>query len=314
MNLVLGTMNIGYKYSSNTNNTTEYYENIINEYFYNVSEPILDTAYYYNNTETEKVLGNIILNKKIKIATKANPWFNNDFTNGKLGQLSSDNLEKQLNISLNNLKLDNIDIFFLHCPDHETPINETIDKCEELWRKEKFNLLGLSNYSKNQTEEILIYCENINIKPKIYQGMYNLISRNIEEIFPLLDNYNIDFWAYNPLAGGLLTGKYSNNDINVYENCRFKNNEIYQNIFWKKEILESLKEFNKLENKIEYSYLWLKNYSKLRENDKIILGVSTIDQLKYNLNVINKNKIINDDTLSILNKIYNINISPNYYY
>ena len=96
MNLVLGTMNIGYKYSSNANNTTEYYENIINEYFYNVSEPILDTAYYYNNTETEKVLGNIILNKKIKIATKANPWFNNDFTNGKLCQLSSDNLEKQL--------------------------------------------------------------------------------------------------------------------------------------------------------------------------------------------------------------------------
>ena len=314
MNLVLGTMNIGYKYSSNANNTTEYYENIINEYFYNVSEPILDTAYYYNNTETEKVLGNIILNKKIKIATKANPWFNNDFTNGKLGQLSSDNLEKQLNISLNNLKLDNVDIFFLHCPDHETSINETIDKCEELWRKEKFNLLGLSNYSKNQIEEILIYCENINIKPKIYQGMYNLISRKIEEIFPLLDNYNIDFWAYNPLAGGLLTGKYSNDDINIYENCRFKNNEIYQNIFWKKEILESLKEFNKLENKIEYSYLWLKNYSKLRENDKIILGVSTIDQLKYNLNVINENKIINENTLSILNKIYNINISPNYYY
>jgi len=314
MNVVLGTMNIGYKYSSNTNNTTEYYENIINEYFHNVSEPILDTAYYYNNTETEKVLGDINLNKKIKIATKANPWFNNDFTNNKLGQLSPDNLERQLNTSLNNLKLNNVDIFFLHCPDHETPINETIDKCDELWRKEKFNLLGLSNYSKNQIEEILIYCEDTNIKPKIYQGMYNLISRKIEEIFPLLDNYNIDFWAYNPLAGGLLTGKYNNYDLNVCENCRFKNNEIYQNIFWKKEILKNLNEFNKLENKIEYSYLWLKNYSKLRNNDKIILGVSTIDQLKYNLNVINENKIIDENTLSILNNIYDIDVSPNYYY
>jgi aflatoxin B1 aldehyde reductase len=68
--------------------------------------------------------------------------------------------------------------------------------------------------------------------------MYNLIARKIEEIFPLLDEYNIDFWAYNPLAGGLLTGKYNNLELNY--NCRFKNNEIYQNIFWKKEILENL--------------------------------------------------------------------------
>lgn len=158
--------------------------------------------------------------------------------------------------------------FFLHCPDHETQFDETINKCEELWRKEKFDVLGLSNYSKEEVKEILIYCENKNIKPKIYQGMYNLIARKVEEIFPLLDEYNIDFCAYNPLAGGLLTEKYNNLELN--DNCRFKNNEIYQNIFWKKEILKNLKEFNKLSNNIEYSYLWLKKYSKLRNNDKVI--------------------------------------------
>lgn len=314
MNLVLGTMNIGYKYTSNKNNTPEYYENIINRYIHNVEDPILDTAYYYGNTETEKILGNMNLNNQVKIATKANPWYNNDFTNGKLGQLSGFNLERQLNISLNHLKLNNVDVFFLHCPDYETPISETINKCEELWRKEKFNILGLSNFSKDQTKEILNYCDdNINIKPKIYQGMYNLIARKVEEIFPLLDEYNIDFWAYNPLAGGLLTGKYNNN-LELCDNSRFKNNEIYQNIFWSKEILESLNDFNKLLNKIEYSYLWLKNYSKLRQNDKIILGVSTIDQLDSNLDIFNKEIIINNNILSILNKIYNPNISPNYYY
>ena len=112
MNLVLGTMNIGYKYSSNKNNTNEYYKNIINQYIHNTEDPILDTAYYYGNTETEKIIGNMNLTKKIKIATKANPWYNNDFTNGILGQLSPNNLERQLNISLNNLKLDKVDIFF----------------------------------------------------------------------------------------------------------------------------------------------------------------------------------------------------------
>jgi aflatoxin B1 aldehyde reductase len=311
MNLVLGTMNIEYKYTSNTDNTITHYENIINEYIHNVDNPILDTAYYYGNTKTEQILGEILMNKKVKIATKANPWFNNDFTNGILGQLSPDNIERQLYTSLKNLKKDNVDIFYLHSPDHETPINDTLIKCEELWRKEKFNIFGLSNYSKNQVDEIINLSENLSIKPKIYQGMYNLISRKVEEIFPLLDDNNIEFWAYNPLAGGLLTGKYIN-DIN--ENCRFKNNEIYQNIFWKNEIIENMKDFNKLSNKIEYSYLWLKNYSKLRDNDKIIIGISTINQLKYNLQVFNENKLITNDVLQILNNIHNSDHSPNYYY
>ena len=78
--------------------------------------------------------------------------------------------------------------------------------------------------------------------------------------------------------------------------------------------MDNLKEFNKLSNKIEYSYLWLKKYSKLRNNDKIILCVSTIEQLEYNLNVYNKNFSLNEQTLSILNKIYDSNNCPDYYY
>ena len=310
MNFILGTMNIEYKYTSNNDKSIKHYETIIDEYINNISDPILDTAYYYGNTKTEQILGDILFNKKVKISTKANPWFENDFTNGKLGQLSPDNLERQLNTSLNNLKKDNIEIFFLHCPDYETPINDTLIKCDELWRKEKFNIFGLSNYSKDQINEIINLSDNLSIKPKIYQGMYNLIARNVEEIFPLLDDNKIEFWAYNPLAGGLLTGKY----LNEINSSRFKNNDIYQNIFWKNEILENLKEFNKLSNKIEYSYLWLKKYSKLRENDKIIMGVSTLDQLKYNVNAINENKIINNDILNILNNIYDPKYSPNYFY
>ena len=315
--MILGTMNIEYPYSSQKNKNIITYKNIIEQYIASTENPILDTAYYYGNTKTEALLGTILenLDKKPKIATKANPWYNNDFTNGIYGQLSKENLEFQLNTSLKNLKLESVDTFYLHCPDYETPIIETLEKCDELWRKEKFDNFGISNFSKIQLEEILINCENHKFNsPIYYQGMYNLMCRKVEELFPLLTNYNIDFWAYNPLAGGLLTGKYKNKNLEI--DSRFKNNNIYQNIFWKEEILNNFEDFFRYENCTEYSLLWLKKYSKLRANDKIILGVSTIEQLINNINIMNSEFNYDSNMINYLNNIYNNieNISPNYYY
>lgn len=315
--MILGTMNIEYPYSSQKDKNIDTYKNIIEQYISSTSNPILDTAYYYGNTKTECILGTIIesLDKIPKISTKANPWYNNDFNNGIYGQLSGPNLEFQLNTSLKNLKLKSVDTFYLHCPDYETPIIETLEKCDELWRKEKFNNFGISNFSKMQLEEILINCENNKFNsPVYYQGMYNLISRKVEELFPLLTNYNIEFWAYNPLAGGLLTGKYKNK--NLESDSRFKNNNIYKNIFWKEEILNNFEDFFSNENCTEYSLLWLKKYSKLRSNDKIILGVSTIEQLSNNITIMNNNVNYDSNIIDYLNNIYNNieTISPNYYY
>jgi len=309
--IILGTMNINYKYSSN--HDEQEYINIMNEYK-QLNGLELDTAYYYGNTKTEQFLGNNFDLSNIKISTKANPWKDNDFTNGILGQLNPINLENQLNTSLKNLKLNNIDTFYLHCPDYETPINMTLSKVDELWRKEKFNNFGISNFSKVQLEEILnLLNDNYSVKLKYYQGMYNLICRKVEEIFPLLNDNNIHFSAYNPLAGGILTGKYRNNNLD--NDCRFKNNSIYQNIFWKKDILDSI---NYLfdDDCLNISYNWLKNYSLLRENDKIIIGASTTNQLKDNIDI-----LLNDYKIDKL-KLININstyekikdITPNYYY
>jgi len=320
MSIILGTMNIEYAYSSKKNSIKEY-SDIINKYIKSVENPILDTAYYYGNTKTEQILGDILKNidKKPIIATKANPWYNNDFTNGILGQLSKHGLERQINTSLNNLKLDYIDIYYLHCFDYGTPLLETLEKCDELWRKEKFNKFGISNFSKDQLQKVLKLCDNNLLnEPTYYQGMYNLISRKVEEIFPLLNDYNIEFWGYNPLAGGLLTGKYQNNNLD--KNSRFKDNKIYQNIFWKEEILNNLNNFYKSDlNKskaVEYSYVWLNKYSNMKINDKIIIGVSDIKQLEYNLNIFDKNIYYNSNIISDLNNLYNgiENISPNYYY
>jgi aflatoxin B1 aldehyde reductase len=325
-NIILGTMNIHYPYSSNPHNSEEYYTEMINTYINYVGDnAVLDTAYYYGNTTCEQVLGTIIPHLYLlpKIATKVNPWLNNNFSLNKYGQLNKDNLERQFSTSLSNLKLSKVDILFLHCPDYETTLEETLEVCATLQRKEKFDYLGISNYSEDQLISILKICENNGYSfPKYYQGMYNLVARNVEEIFPILNKHNIEFWAYNPLAGGLLSGKYkevkSSNNIPL---SRFRNNETYINIFWKPQIMQHLNshffQFKK-EKCLQYSFKWLKSYSKLRNNDKIIIGASSIEQLKENLDIIKRDQNSTDHltTIQYLNDLY-IPIekyAPSYYY
>lgn len=317
--MILGTMNIAYPHSSNKD--TQEYSNIIHEYLNTCYDPILDSAYYYGNTETEKILGNILTDlpsnlKLPKLTTKANPWFENDFTTGKLGQLNKENLLRQLNTSLENLKMDSVYRFFLHCPDYETPIHETLETCDELWRQEKYQEYGLSNFSLTQTQEVLQICEkNDYRKPKVYQGMYNIVCRKVEEMFPLLNEYNIDFWGYNPLAGGLLTGKYRNLKEDLPES-RFKNNSIYQNIFWKNEILQMLENlWFKNDDYLDLALLWFKQGSQMRKNDRVILGVSSVSQYQNNMNSYNSQKDYSNIYYDF-NNVYKNNekCTPNYYY
>jgi aflatoxin B1 aldehyde reductase len=198
----------------------------------------------------------------------------------------------------------------LHCYDYETPIQETLEVCNTLWRKEKFHSFGLSNFSLLQIKEVMNEIEKEEYMPiKYYQGMYNLISRKVEEIFPLLNEYNIEFWGYNPLAGGLLTGKYKNykNTEDIKESSRFKDNSIYQNIFWKPEIINDLQDFFECENSTEYSYQWLQHHSNMKENDKIIMGVSTLDQFNQNIEYIKNKKELKP-------YFFNLSYSPNYWY
>jgi len=337
MDIVLGTMNIEYPFSSASDPTYEHYFSILEYYVSHIKQPILDTAYYYGNTKTEKVLGELLprLSRQPIIATKANPWFHNDFANGRLGQLSEAGILGQLNTSLNHLGREKADIFYLHCPDYETPLVETLETCERLWRIEKLDALGISNFSKMQFQEILDLCDKYGFqKPKYYQGMYNLLCRKVEEIFPLLDEYRISFWGYNPLAGGLLTGKYKEG-IPI-QGSRFSGNAIYQSIFWKSNILKPMEEFMQSPHCLRDSFSWLYHHSKLRNGyghghgygygheswvrnvgvNKMILGVSTVEQLKQNLDILAQPSCLSQEDILYMDSLYSMieKDSPEYFY
>lgn len=83
----------------------------------------------------------------------------------------------------------------------------------DLYKAGYFSRFGISNYSAWEVAQICELCDRYNWKkPDVYQGCYNALQRTVEpELFPCLRKYGISFYAFSPLAGGLLTGKYDRN-------------------------------------------------------------------------------------------------------
>ena len=100
----------------------------------------LDTAYVYNEGNCERLLGEVLpgLERPFKIATKVNPRIS--------GRLDGDAAYKQVNESLEQMKINKADIVYLHFPDPATPVISVLEAMAELHREGKFEELGLSNF------------------------------------------------------------------------------------------------------------------------------------------------------------------------
>jgi len=120
--------------------------------------------------------------------------------------------------------------------------------------------------------------------------MYNALTRDVErELFPCLRNYNMRFYAYNPLAGGLLTGKHLSME-QIPEDGRFNQERSYLDRYWKRDYFDVLQELKvacaDLDiEPVEVAMSWLVNHSMLNADggDGIILGASSIKHLEQNM-------------------------------
>jgi len=112
--------------------------------------------------------------------------------------------------SLKRLNTDWIDLYQLHRPDTETPIEETLGALEDLVREGKIRHAGCSQFSAAQIRESSQAAKKAGIEGLVSgQNHYNLIKRDMEHDFiPALRECEISFIPFYPLAGGLLTGKY----------------------------------------------------------------------------------------------------------
>ncbi len=246
----------------------------------------IDTAHQYCEGRTETLLGDLLagdLRKHLTVATKVNPWTDDG--------LSPESVRRQFDESLARLKVERVDLLYLHAPDLDTPVARTLEACHELHAAGRFGEFGLSNYAAWQVAEVVELCRRYGwMEPRVYQGMYNALTRDVErELFPCLRNYGLRFYAYNPLAGGLLTGKYRDLEA-LPDSGRFTEKTHYRERYWKREYFDVLRGLDDACRErgltpTEVALGWLVNHSRLaaESGDGIILGVSKLEHLEANL-------------------------------
>ena len=117
--------------------------------------------------------------------------------------LSAKSLQKQLEDSLRRLNTDYLDIYFLHWPDKNTPLEETLTQMEKFKKEGKIRFIGLSNF-----DEILIKQAVQITKIDCLQNEFSLLKQENKKLFPLVKELDLAFMAYGVLNGGILSGKY----------------------------------------------------------------------------------------------------------
>ena len=117
---------------------------------------------------------------------------------------------QQVEDSLRLLQTDYIDLYQIHRPDPNTPIEETLRALDDLVHQGKVRYIGGSNYNGWQTAEAVLKARALGLNEFVtMQPEYNMLNRSIEaELLPFCDKYNIAILPYFPLDSGFLTGKY----------------------------------------------------------------------------------------------------------
>lgn len=167
------------------------------------------------------------------------------------GGLSRRHIVEACEASLRRLRTGWIDLYQVHSPDPSTPIEETLSALDNLIRQGKVRYIGCSNFAAWQLALSLGASARLGAERFVsIQPRYNLLSREIEaELLPLCRDQGIGVVAYNPLAGGLLTGKYQPGE-SPREGTRFalggQYGAIYRERYWQQAYLEAatrLKEY-----------------------------------------------------------------------
>lgn len=202
------------------------------------------------------------------------------------GGLGRDAVRRAAEESLRRLGTDYIDIYYLHQPDYAVEIAETLEVMDELRREGKLRWIGTSNYAAWQMAEITAISRERGYQvPVVAQPMYNALARGIEqEYLAFTERYRVANICYNPLSGGLLSGKQSF-ESGPLPGTRFDGNTTYLKRFWHAECFEALDTLREVAAELgtslaELSLRWLCNRPGA---DCVILGASRLEHLEQNL-------------------------------
>jgi aryl-alcohol dehydrogenase-like predicted oxidoreductase len=171
----------------------------------------IDTANVYNKGRSEEAVGAALQRNgkrnEVVLATKVHGQMGDGVNN--MGN-SRRHIIEQCEASLRRLQTDWIDLYQIHRPAPDTPIDETLRALDDLVRAGKVRYLGTSTYAAWQVVEAVYVARDLGVNRFVCeQPPYNLLDRRIErELIPAAQTYGLAVIPWSPLAGGLLTGKY----------------------------------------------------------------------------------------------------------
>ena len=153
-----------------------------------------DTAEAYGDGKSEEVLGQALKGKRDKVVISSKVFRNH---------LKKEDVLKACEASLKRLGTDYLDIYYIHWPNPEVPLSETMGAMAKLKEEGKIKVIGVSNFDVDQMEE----CLKIG-RIETSQSPYSLFWRHTEDkVIPFCVRNEVGVFAYSPLAQGLLTGK-----------------------------------------------------------------------------------------------------------
>jgi len=261
----------------------------------------VDTSRVYGEGTSEEYLAKVDWQRRgLSVDTKLFPVKEEIFH-------TPEDLRKHLLKSLDALGTKKINTWYLHGPDRSTPYEVTMKAVDELYKEGYFERFGLSNFASWEVAEIVGICRaNGYIQPTVYQGLYNAIHRKVEpELFPCLRKYGISFYEFNPLAGGLLTGRYVDATDHVEEGARFDSDkgfgQLYRKRYWNEHNFQALRIIRDAAKKAELTMpevalRWLSHHSLLKREagDGVIIGASSIQHVAQNLSDFEKGPLPDD--------------------
>ena len=246
----------------------------------------VDTSRFYGDGSSEQHLAKLGWKSRgLVVDTKLYP------TAGRHGSAeqwthSPADLREGLRCSLKALDAKIVHLWYLHGPDRTTPYIDTLREVNNLHKEGLFDQFGISNYMSWEVAQICEICEAHGwVKPIAYQGIYNALHRTVEaELLPCLRNYGMGLYAFNPLAGGFLTGKISK-ELEVEKGSRFDEDTVfgkrYRERYCTDEHFRALEIVRVAAEKAgltmaEVALRWMTHHSKLRReyNDAVLVGAS----------------------------------------
>jgi aryl-alcohol dehydrogenase-like predicted oxidoreductase len=250
---------------------------------------VFDTANAYGAGESERICGRALGRDRDRVVLATKVGLNR--VDGAVEGLAPEAMERALSASLDRLGATSVDVYYLHAPDHATPIERTLDGMQALVESGRVRAWGVSNYASWEILDLHALSDARGlVRPVVSQVLYNVLHRQLDiEYFAFTRRHPIHTTIYNPLAGGLLTGKHRFEDA-PGKGSRFDANAVYQRRYWTRAMFDRIEQLAAVARSegrslVDLSYAWVASRSDV---DSILVGPASVEQLDQAIDAIGK--------------------------